>query len=592
MAKNVRDLDHNYPLWYTWLGGRRMGHSYIPTGSTLCLGVARGAATYERSVASSSRVRSRRRTLTAGFSLLAFGLNCSLDAHHVSARASPLILSADSAGDGVIPGFPPAERVSQGHLQAFARNVKIDYREVLDSECRFRETLLDSLQLKYSRACFVSPRPEAAGTLILFRRGTCCDSPDEKRKPPRRSSLPRRDAGAESTPGAASAKVSKSARVGQAADAPRFIASMTLVGALDAGDLYRAYADSPFGTSPISPALAQVAGFSTDGSGPQPTVEVRQSGKGQDSGLRSKLEGPAFATSTSGIPDSSFAFQSGMMKLNGQYLQYAYTSQKISAAGFESSTEFIGDELNRDAVEFRIARKLGNFSVNFTSMENDHFESDQTGIGNKNAQNFNQIGFDWSVDSWLLGVAMRQTTLYSGGMQRDIRAYQTASLGPLYLSNSLNMPLNDPVSRAVTDTLSLYGKNEKMDYWADATIGNGTNLNLSSFDGGIDFYAIGRWAVSAATFSSPGAWYGEVYVPSDSGVSLSFTTEAEGLRVGPEIGWEKSAGAYGLLKAWLPLGSSPRPSRWYFPGQLSRYNQELASFVGYDLGCLVGKVCR
>jgi hypothetical protein len=331
--------------------------------------------------------------------------------------------------------------------------------------------------------------------------------------------------------------------------------------------------------------------FTQQTSGQQATVQVREFGKDKDPGLRSKLDGPAYLTSTSVAPNANVAFQSGVMKLGNQYLQYVYSGQKTSFGDFESSSEFIGDEFNRSALEYRIGRKIGNVTVSFMTMQNDHFESDQTGIGNKNAQRFNQVGVAWALQSWVFGTAMRDTTLYTGANQREIRAFAWRSFGPLSITQSLAMPLNDPVFRAAIATLSLYGKGGKMDYWGDVTFGNGTDLKLNSVDLGLNIYALGRWDLSLGGYYTAAASYGDFSMPSYSGVSLGLSTQVGGLRFGPVIGWDSSAGEYVLGKAWLPLGSLARPNRWYFPGQLAN-RDFLAPILGYDLSCMIGRVCR
>jgi len=182
------------------------------------------------------------------------------------------------------------------------------------------------------------------------------------------------------------------------------------------------------------------------------------------------------------------------MKLGNQYLQYVYNGQKTSLAGFESSMEFIGDELNRDAFEFRIARKIGYATINFTTMKNDHFQSDQTGIGDKNARSFNQIGIDSSVRSWSFGAALRDTDFYSGVSRRDIRAYQTLSLGELYVTQALVVPFDNAAEwREMWSALYLYGKAGKIYYWGDLVFGNGMSIKPTSFDLGLNVYALGRW---------------------------------------------------------------------------------------------------
>jgi len=279
------------------------------------------------------------------------------------------------------------------------------------------------------------------------------------------------------------------------------------------------------------------------------------------------------------------------MKLNNQYLQYIYSGQKTSFGDFESSSEFIGDEFNRNALQYRIGRKIGDVTVRFMTMQNDHFQSDQTGIGNKTAQRFNQIGVDWALETWTFGTAVRDTTLYTGAIQQQIRAYAAKSFGPLYITQTVAMPLNDPLSHAAIATLSLYGKSGKVDYWGDVIFGNGTDLKLSSADLGLNIYALGQWDLSLGGYYTAAASYGDFSMPSYSGVSLGLSTEAGGLRFGPVIGWDSSAGEYVLAKAWLPLGSVARPNRWYFPGQLAN-RDFLAPILGYDLSCIIGRVCR
>jgi hypothetical protein len=291
-------------------------------------------------------------------------------------------------------------------------------------------------------------------------------------------------------------------------------------------------------------------------------TKVRQAGMGKDAGLRRKLQGPAFEVDTPLMKDAALALQSGATKTGSDYRRYFYSGASSAAAGVQARAEVIGDETNGGAGQLQLQKRVGNLGFNYTTMQNERFESDQTGFGKKLARSFNQVGMDWYAEPALLGVMVRDTTRVTGEAVREIRSYQAMPLGPLTLAHSTATPTGETGALGTFGTLSLSQYSDAFGYYVDLDYGDGKRPKPSSVSFGIDAYDVGGWQLNATA--------GAAFDGSYAGADVRLVKEVAGIRFGPVLGVDNLVQGYALFRAWLPLSGGTSPLNWVAEGERPR----------------------